>query len=99
MATPALTPAAIQQALNTLPGWQHENNALVTTVQLKTYAAGLLYASLVGALAEAHDHHPDMTIGYKTVRISFSTHDADHQVSQKDVDMARALSAIRYPQA
>lgn len=99
MATPALSEDAIVTALQTLDGWQRDGEALVLSVKLKTYAAGLLFAGLVGALAEIHDHHPDMQIGYKTVRVRFSTHDADHRISQKDVDIARAISAIGYPTA
>jgi 4a-hydroxytetrahydrobiopterin dehydratase len=38
--------------------------------------------------AEAADHHPDITINYRRVTLSFSTH-SEGGVTLKDVDGAR----------
>jgi 4a-hydroxytetrahydrobiopterin dehydratase len=97
MATVALSDAQITDGLQGLAGWEREGDTLVKTFKLPTYAAGLLFASMVGAIAEGHDHHPDMTIGYKTVRVSFSTHDAGNKISQKDLTLATAIEALPYP--
>jgi 4a-hydroxytetrahydrobiopterin dehydratase len=97
MATQALNDTQIAEALKTLEGWERDGDALVRTFKLPTYAAGLLFASMVGAIAEGHDHHPDMAIGYKTVKVNFSTHDAGNKISQKDLDIAAAINALPYP--
>lgn len=97
MPTPALSNQEITTALADLDGWERHSDSLVKTFSLPSYAAGLMFATLVGAIAEGHDHHPDMTVGYKKVTVSFSTHDAGDKISQKDVDMARAINALPYP--
>ena len=45
------------------------------------------------------DHHPDLTIGYKKVKVSFTTHDAGSKVSAADVKAAKAVEALGYPKA
>lgn len=52
---------------------------------------------MIGAMAEGHNHHPELTIGYKKVRVAFTTHDAGNKISQKDVEIARAIDALPYP--
>lgn len=97
MPTQPLTHTEIDEALSTLSGWAHEADHLVRTYTLPSYAAGLMFAVAVGTLAEAHDHHPDLSISYKKVRVSLTTHDAQNQVSARDVALARAIEALGYP--
>jgi 4a-hydroxytetrahydrobiopterin dehydratase len=97
MASIALTDAQITSGLESLTGWTRDGDTITKTYKLPTYAAGLMFACTIGAIAEGHDHHPDLYIGYKTVRVTFSTHDAGNKISQKDLDIARAINALPYP--
>jgi 4a-hydroxytetrahydrobiopterin dehydratase len=97
MASTPLTDESIAQALHQLTGWERVGDALVRTFKLPSYMAGLAFAVTVGTLAEGFDHHPDITIGYKTVRVAFTTHDAGNKISQKDVDVATAINGLPYP--
>ncbi|MFQ3647780.1 MAG: 4a-hydroxytetrahydrobiopterin dehydratase [Anaerolineae bacterium] len=99
MATQPLTDEAIATALEGLPGWERTGDSITRTFKLPSYAAGLMFAAAVGALAEGYDHHPDLFIGYKTVRVTFSTHDAGNKISQKDIDIAAAINALPYPKS
>jgi 4a-hydroxytetrahydrobiopterin dehydratase len=99
MAATPLSEAAVEAALQALNGWTVEGDALVKTFSLPSYAAGLMFATMIGAMAEGHNHHPELTIGYKKVRVAFTTHDAGNRISQKDVDIARAIDALPYPRA
>ncbi len=99
MATTALSDNAITSALDRLTGWAREGDVLVKTFKLPSYMAGLAFAVTAGTIAEGFDHHPDITIGYKTVRVAFTTHDAGNKISQKDVDVAHAINALPYPKA
>jgi 4a-hydroxytetrahydrobiopterin dehydratase len=87
----------IYDALKTLSGWEHQDNHLVKTYVVPTYLSGLTFAAAIGTLAEAADHHPDLYIGYKKVRVELTTHDAGNRVSLKDVELATAIEALRYP--
>lgn len=97
MAAEPLSEAAVEAALKELNGWAVEGDALVKTFSLPSYAAGLMFATMIGAMAEGHNHHPELTIGYKKVRVAFTTHDAGNKISQKDVEIARAIDALPYP--
>jgi 4a-hydroxytetrahydrobiopterin dehydratase len=44
----------------------------------------------VAELAEAADHHPDITIHFKTVTLALWTHTAGG-LTQKDFDLARRI--------
>lgn len=93
-----LTIAELALALNTLPGWIPDNDVAISkTYNMPNYIAGVAFASAVAVLAEAHDHHPDITITWKKVMVRFSTHDAGNKITQKDVDVARAIEGLGYP--
>ncbi len=48
----------------------------------------------IGLEAEKQVHHPELFNVYNTVKISLSTHDADDKVTQKDVDLAKAIESV-----
>ena len=93
----ALSDAEINASLAKLNGWARDGDALVKEFAFDNYLAGLAFASAVGVVAEGLDHHPDMTIGWRRVTVSFTTHDAGNQLSAKDVAAAAAVDALGYP--
>ena len=97
MASLALSETQISQALSELKDWEREGDSLVKTFKVDSYMAGLALATTIGTLAEGFNHHPDLHIGYKKVRVVFTTHDAGNKSSQKDVDIAKAIDALPYP--
>lgn len=96
MATP-LTEAEIAAGLDELDGWQRDGQRLVKQFSFDNYLAGLAFASAVGVLCEGANHHPDMTIGWRRVELSFTTHDAGNQLSAKDFAAAAGIDALGYP--
>jgi 4a-hydroxytetrahydrobiopterin dehydratase len=91
----ALNEAAITEALQTLDGWEREGDSLARTFEFDAYLAGVAFASAVGTLCEARNHHPDlMEVGYKKVILEFTTHDAGGKITQNDVDVAHAINAL-----
>jgi 4a-hydroxytetrahydrobiopterin dehydratase len=94
----ALTATELAAALPSLIGWIPEGETAISkTYVMPNYLAGVAFASAVAIVAEAYDHHPDLTIGYKKVTVRFSTHDAGNKITQKDVDTALAVEALGYP--
>lgn len=96
MAT-ALSESAIQSALASLSGWEYAGGAISKTYEFPSYLAGVAFISAVGVLCEGLDHHPDMTVSYRKVRVEFTTHDAGNAVTQKDIDTALAIENLGYP--
>ena len=98
MAT-ALTDKQITKRLSKLNGWAREGSTISKTFKLDTYMAGLAFASAIGTVCEARNHHPDMMIGWRKVTVSFTTHDAGSELTEKDFDAAEAIDALGYPKA
>jgi 4a-hydroxytetrahydrobiopterin dehydratase len=84
----ALSSEAIAAALAASPGWAREGDALVKTFEFPRYGAGLAFAVAVGIEAEKADHHPDLTILWRKVRVLWTTHDAGG-ITELDVELAR----------
>jgi 4a-hydroxytetrahydrobiopterin dehydratase len=44
------------------------------TFQFKNYYETMAFSNVVAMVAHQQDHHPEMTIGYKTCHVEYSTH-------------------------
>jgi 4a-hydroxytetrahydrobiopterin dehydratase len=99
MARKVLSESEISARLLDLKGWQVENMMLKKTFQMESYMAGLAFASAVGTVCEAIDHHPDIHIGWRRVTVSFTTHDAGNTLTEFDFKAASAVDRLAYPKA
>jgi 4a-hydroxytetrahydrobiopterin dehydratase len=97
MARTILTAEQIAERLPALNGWAVENNVLSKTFAMETYLTGVAFASAVGTVCEALDHHPDIHIGWRKVTVSFTTHDAGNALTELDFNAAKAVDALKYP--
>lgn len=98
MATP-LNDAQIIEALTGLNGWERDGDTLTKTYKFDSYLGGIAFATTAGTIAEGFGHHPDMTVGWRKVTLSFTTHDAGSKITQKDIDVAKAIDNVPYPKA
>ena len=78
-----LSDKEIQTRLSGLAGWAVESNALVRTYTFAGFPDAIAFVTRLGFDAETADHHPDLTINYKRVRVVWSTHDAGG-ITEKD---------------
>lgn len=76
-----------------LPGWSVDNGTLYRKYTTKGWGVTLMLVNSLGFLAEAANHHPDLTIGYKTVEVRLSTHDAGG-ITDKDFALAREFATL-----
>ncbi|MCY4071170.1 MAG: 4a-hydroxytetrahydrobiopterin dehydratase [Chloroflexi bacterium] len=95
--TTALSDAEIDKGLAGLNDWSRDGDVLVKSFKFDSYLAGLAFATTVGVIAEGLNHHPDMSIGWRRVTVSFTTHDAGNKLSAKDFAAAKAIDAVGYP--
>jgi 4a-hydroxytetrahydrobiopterin dehydratase len=75
------------------PAWDLVGGQLVKAVECPSFPAALDFVVAVGALAEAADHHPDIDIRWRTVRLMLVTHDAGG-ITELDFALARAIDAL-----
>ncbi len=89
-----LDAAASSEALKTVPGWSitDQGDGIEKRYEFENFAGSLAFVNRVGALAEAMDHHPDITIEYNKVRLYLSTHDQGG-LTASDFELARRIDA------
>ena len=71
-----LTDQEIESRLAGLSGWAVESNALARTYTFATFPDAIAFVTRLAFEAEAADHHPDLTVSYRRVRVVWSTHSA-----------------------
>ena len=89
-----LSEKEIESQLHKLSGWQHVEDALVKVFRFRHYLDGVAFANQVAALSEEKDHHPELTISWRSVRVSFTTHDAGNRVTQRDFTLAHGVETL-----
>jgi len=89
----ALPDSEVTEALASLAGWSRAGDEITKTFELPSFMDAIGFVERVADLAEAVDHHPDIDISYRKVRIALSTHDAGG-ITGKDFDLARAIEAM-----
>ena len=90
-----LTDEQIQAALPDLPGWAYIDSKLTKTYKLGNFREALALIVRIGLEAEAANHHPELFNVYSFVTVSLWTHDAGNKVTQKDVDLAKAIESTQ----
>jgi 4a-hydroxytetrahydrobiopterin dehydratase len=92
---PVLSAADVDVALEDQGiAWERRDEELVTTVELRDFAAALQFVNAVGAAAEAANHHPDIDIRWNKVTLTLSTHSAGG-LTVLDLALAAAIDRLR----
>jgi 4a-hydroxytetrahydrobiopterin dehydratase len=91
-----LTEAEITDYLKQFPDWTREGDTISRTFKADTYMAGLALAAAIGTICDVVGHHPDLYIGWKKIRVSFTTHDAGNRLSARDFEAARKVNELGY---
>ena len=85
--------ADIAARLEQLPGWRRNGAAIVKEFAFPGFPEAVAFVSRLVAPSEAADHHPDLTIHYRRVTVTFTTHSAGG-ITEKDFAGARAADAV-----
>jgi 4a-hydroxytetrahydrobiopterin dehydratase len=83
-----LTASEIDRQLTSLTGWTRDGDAIRKQFTFKGFPEAVAFVSRLVPDAEAADHHPDITINYRRVTLSYSTHD-EGGLTLKDFDGAK----------
>ncbi len=89
-----LSPKEIEQALNELNEWAFKDDAIIRELKFDNFKEALAFMVRVGFEAEAQKHHPEWTNVYNRVSIRLCTHDAGDKVTNKDIQLAKAIDKI-----
>lgn len=73
-----------------LPGWSLVEGQIERTYRTPGWPTTLMLVNAIGYIAEAADHHPDLAVGWDSVRVRLRTHHADG-ISRKDLELAKKV--------
>lgn len=82
-----LSPHEISARLASVPGWTLDGNAIRRQFVFGNFREAVAFLVLVAFDAEEADHHPDVTLNYKRLTLSLSTH-SEGGLTGKDFDLA-----------
>jgi 4a-hydroxytetrahydrobiopterin dehydratase len=88
-----LTQDELTAALETLDGWTVDSNLLRKEQKFANFAEALAYVNRVGELAEAADHHPDITFGWGYAKLALTTHDRSG-ITDVDLALAKQIDTV-----
>jgi 4a-hydroxytetrahydrobiopterin dehydratase len=83
----ALPETEIQERLKTLPEWRYTGKAIERQYEGDTYLGAVEALNRIARLSEEADHHPDLTLSWKRMTISYNTHTANG-VTELDFTLA-----------
>jgi 4a-hydroxytetrahydrobiopterin dehydratase len=90
---PPLADAEIATALAVLPGWGRDGEEIVKTFECSSFPAAIAFVVQIGFLAEKADHHPDLDIRWRNVKVALSTHSAGG-LTNRDFDLAAEIESL-----
>ena len=73
--------------------WSEVDGALEREFAFDGFRDAIAFVNRVADLAEAENHHPDITVSYRTVRLRWSSHDAE-AITDRDRAMAASSAAL-----
>lgn len=74
-------------------GWSIINEKLERNFRFVSFQDAMIFVNAVAALADQHNHHPDITINYCKVSLSLTTHDAG-ALTDKDFTLAAYINDL-----
>ncbi|WLF77463.1 hypothetical protein PVL30_001181 [Lodderomyces elongisporus] len=80
-------PRWTMQSLQTPP-----SQVLRSHYQFRNFKSTWEFLNKVASIAHLNRHHPTITTTYNKVDLELTTHDAGNSITEKDIDVAEAIS-------
>ena len=91
--TPPLTNAEADGLMQQLDGWKRYDHLLNKTFRFKDYYQTIAFVNAVAWLSHTEDHHPELTVGYNSCQVEYTTHSI-HGLSVNDFICAAKVDAL-----
>ncbi|SDB98614.1 4a-hydroxytetrahydrobiopterin dehydratase [Natrinema hispanicum] len=72
--------------------WEREDDEIIRVYEFDDYLRGVNFAQMVGEIAEAQFHHPEIIIRYAGVEIRLTSHEAGG-ITDDDIEMAELIES------
>jgi 4a-hydroxytetrahydrobiopterin dehydratase len=87
------TEAEIEGKLKELPGWWVENGWIRRLYKTDGWPTTLMLVNAIGYVAEAANHHPDLSVTWAKVTVKLQNHAAGG-ITDKDFELARKIEDV-----
>jgi 4a-hydroxytetrahydrobiopterin dehydratase len=82
----------VAEQLASLPGWYYEDGWIRRYYKTDGWPVTLMLVNAIGFVAEAANHHPDLSVTWARVGVKLKTHSAGG-ITDKDFSLARQIEA------
>jgi 4a-hydroxytetrahydrobiopterin dehydratase len=72
---PLLPHSELMQRLSALPEWDYVDSQLRKTFRFANYYETIAFVNAIAWVAHRQDHHPDLSVHYNRISVTWSTHD------------------------
>ncbi len=83
----------VERRTSRLRGWKREGSFITKTFEFKDFKEGMKFLNKVAKVAEAQEHHPDISVRYNVIKLSVQTH-SEGGVTAWDFGLAREIDRI-----
>ena len=90
---PSLDEQDICKLLNSVGDWVRTNHRIQKPFHFNNFMESIAFVNAIAAIAEAEDHHPDITISWNQVILSLTTH-AVNGLSENDFILAAKIDQL-----
>lgn len=78
------------------PHWSVQKEGLVAEFKFASYLDSIEFVNRVADIAEEMNHHPEMRVGWRTVRLAIMTH-SKKAITSLDTDFVRKVELMSAP--
>lgn len=73
--------------------WEFKDGKLVKSFEFSSFMNAIYFVNEVAKVAETLEHHPIISINWKTVKLSLKSFDVD-AITRRDIDLAKEIMEI-----
>ena len=73
--------------------WELKDGKLVKSFQFSSFMNAIDFVNEIAKIAERLDHHPIITINWKTVKLSLKSFDVD-AITERDITLAKEIDEL-----
>ena len=74
-------------------GWELKDGKIVKSIQFISFMDAIEFVNEIARIAERLDHHPIITINWKTVKLSLKSFDVD-AITKRDIGLAEEIEKV-----
>jgi 4a-hydroxytetrahydrobiopterin dehydratase len=74
-------------------GWELKHGKIVKSFRFTSFTDAIEFVNEIARLAERLDHHPIITINWKTVKLSLKSFDVD-AITKRDIGLDKEIEKV-----